>query len=73
MAREVKAGRWLFRISDNQRDLQKASVGSRCYSHSWTAPNGERILELYAMGEEVYINTDRRSYVRQKSGCMIVL
>lgn len=68
MAKEVKAGNWLFRISDNQRELQKASLGSSSYSHVWSAPNGERILDILANGEDVVINTDRYNYVRSKSG-----
>ena len=68
MAREVKAGSWLFRISDNQKELQKASLGSSSYSHLWSAPNGERILDLSASGEDVVISTDRHTYVRSKSG-----
>lgn len=68
MAREIKAGNWLFRISDNQKELQRASMGSSCYSHLWSAPNGERILDISASGEDVVINTDRHNYVRAKSG-----
>jgi hypothetical protein len=68
MAKEVKAGNWLFRISDNQRDLQRASLGSSSYSHVWSAPNGERILDILAKGEDVVINTERNNYVRSKSG-----
>lgn len=68
MAREVKAGSWLFRISDNQKELQKASLGSSSYSHLWSAPNGERILDLIANGDDVVISTDRHTYVHSKSG-----
>ncbi|MBR6087737.1 MAG: hypothetical protein IKP84_07645 [Prevotella sp.] len=68
MAKEVKAGNWLFRISDNQKELQRASLGSSSYSHVWSAPNGERILDILAKGEDVVINTDRHNYVRSKSG-----
>ena len=68
MAREVKAGSWLFRISDNQKELQRASTGSSSYSHIWSAPNGERILDLSANGEDVVISTDRHTYLRTKSG-----
>lgn len=68
MARECKAGNWLFRISDNQRELQRASLGSSSYSHIWSAPNGERILDINAKGEDVDIQTDRHNYVRLKSG-----
>ena len=68
MAREVKAGSWLFRISDNQKELQRASLGSSSYSHLWSAPNGERILDLIANGDDVVISTDRHTYVRSKSG-----
>ena len=68
MAKEVKAGNWLFRISDNQRDLQRASLGSSSYSQVWSAPNGERILDINAKGDEVLIQTDRHNYVRSKSG-----
>ena len=68
MAREVKAGNWLFRISDNQKELQRASLGSSGYSRVWSAPNGERILDILAKGEDVVISTDRHNYVRSKSG-----
>ena len=68
MARECKAGSWLFRISDNQRELQRASLGSSSYSHLWSAPNGERILDISAKGEDVEIQTDRHTYVRKKDG-----
>lgn len=68
MAREVKAGSWLFRISDNQKELQRAALGSSSYSHLWSAPNGERILDLIANGDDVVISTDRHTYVRSKSG-----
>lgn len=68
MAKEVKAGNWLFRYSNDQKELQRATVGSSSYSRVWSAPNGERILDLTAKGEDVEISTDRRTYVRTKSG-----
>ncbi len=68
MAREIKAGNWLFRISDNQKELQRAGLGSSSYSHVWSAPNGERILDILANGEDVAISTDRHNYIRSKSG-----
>lgn len=69
MARECKAGSWLFRINpSNDKELQRASIGSTSYSQVWTAPNGERILDINAKGDEVLIQTDRRNYVRSKSG-----
>ena len=69
MARECKAGNWLFRINpSNDKELQKASLGSSRYSHIWSAPNGERILDIIAKGDEVLIQTDRRNYIRSKSG-----
>jgi len=69
MARECKAGSWLFRINpSNDKELQKASIGSSSYSHLWSAPNGERILDINAKGEDVEISTDRRTYLRTKSG-----
>lgn len=69
MARECKAGSWLFRINpSNDKELQKASLGSSSYSHIWSAPNGERILDIIAKGDEVLIQTDRRNYIRSKSG-----
>ena len=68
MAREVKAGNWLFRISDNQKEFQRAPMGSSSYCHVWAAPNSERILDILARGEEVDIFTDRHNYVRSKSG-----
>lgn len=69
MARECKAGSWLFRINpSNDKELQKASLGSSSYSHIWSAPNGERILDIMAKGDEVLIQTDRRNYIRSKSG-----
>lgn len=69
MARECKAGNWLFRINpSNDKELQKASLGSSSYSHIWSAPNGERILDIIAKGDEVLIQTDRRNYIRSKSG-----
>lgn len=66
MAREIKAGNWLFRISDNQRELQRGTNSG--YSHLWSAPNGERILDISAKGEDVEIQTDRHTYVRKKDG-----
>ena len=68
MAKEVKAGNWLFRYSNDQKELQRATVGSSSYSRVWSAPNGERILDLTAKGEDVVISTDRHTYVRTKSG-----
>ena len=69
MARECKAGSWLFRINpSNDRELQKASMGSTSYSHIWSAPNGERILDIIAKGDDVVISTTRHTYVRSKSG-----
>ncbi len=68
MAKEIKAGAWLFRISDNQRDLQRCSIGSSSFSHLWSAPIGEHILDIYVSGEDVIINTNRHNYVRLKSG-----
>ena len=69
MARECKAGSWLFRINpSNARELQRASTGSTSYSLVWSVPNGERILDIMAKGEDVAIQTDRHNYVRSKSG-----
>lgn len=69
MARECKAGSWLFRINpNNEKELQRASLGSTSYSQVWTAPNGERILDINANGDDVDIQTDRHNYVRSKSG-----
>lgn len=69
MARECRAGSWLFRINpSNDRELQRASMGSSSYSHIWSAPNGERILDINASGDEVVIDTNRHTYVRSKSG-----
>ena len=69
MARECKAGTWLFRINpSNDKELQRASLGSTSYSRLWSAPNGERILDISSRGEEVLINTDRHDYIRSKSG-----
>ncbi len=68
MARECKAGSWLFRIDpSNDKQLQRASIGST-YSLLWTAPNGERIFDIESNGEDVIIQTDRHCYVRSKSG-----
>lgn len=69
MARECKAGSWLFRINPkNEKELQRAPVGSTSYSQVWSAPNGERILDINAKGDEVLIQTDRHNYIRSKSG-----
>ena len=68
MAREIKAGSWLFRISDDQKQLQRAPLGSSSYSSCWSAPGGERILDIMANGEDVAISTDRHDYIRRKSG-----
>lgn len=69
MAKECKAGSWLFRINpSNDKELQRASMGSSSYSHLWSAPNGERILDINAKGEDVLISTDRHNYIRSKSG-----
>ena len=69
MARECKAGNWLFRINpSNEKELQKASLCSTSYSQVWSAPNGERILDINPKGDEVLISTDRHNYVRSKSG-----
>lgn len=67
MANECRVGAWVFRInpSDN-RQLQRATTGS--FSLVWTAPNGERILDIHAHGDDVVIETDRHSYQRNKSG-----
>lgn len=73
MARAVKAGSWVYRISDNQRELQKSPVGTNSYSYIWSAPNGELILDLDAMGEEVCIYTDRHMYVRHKNSEKLLL
>lgn len=69
MAREIKAGSWLFRISDDQKELQRAATPGS-YSRCWSAPNGERILDISANGEDVAISTDRHNYIRRKSGCV---
>ena len=69
MARECKAGSWLFRINPkNEKELQRAPVDSTSYSQVWSAPNGERILDINAKGDEVLIQTDRHNYIRSKSG-----
>ncbi|MBO5541251.1 MAG: hypothetical protein J5980_09930 [Muribaculaceae bacterium] len=47
--------------------MQRATIGGG-YSLLWTAPNGERILDIHARGDEVVIETDRHDYVRTKSG-----
>ncbi len=68
MARECRTGTWLFRINpSDDRQLQRATIGGS-YSLLWTAPNGERILDIHARGDEVVIETDRHDYVRTKSG-----
>ena len=54
MAQTVKAGAYLYRINS--------------FSHIWSAPNGERILDIIAKGDEVFISTTRHTYVRSKSG-----
>ena len=69
MASECKAGSWMFRINpSDSKQLQRATVGSSSYSHLWSAPNGERILDISARGEDVEICTDRHTYIRTKSG-----
>lgn len=69
MARECKAGSWLFRINpSNDKELQRASLGSTSYSLVWSAPNGERILDINPQGDDVLIQTDRHNYIRSKSG-----
>lgn len=69
MARECKAGNWLFRIDPkDEKKLQRAPVCSSSYSHLWSAPNGERILDIIARGEDVVIETTRHTYIRNKNG-----
>lgn len=69
MASECRAGNWLFRINpSNNRELQRASTGSTSYSQVWSAPNGEKILDIVSKGDDVLIKTDKRDYVRSKSG-----
>ena len=69
MARECKAGNWLFRIDPkDEKKLQKAPVCSSSYSHLWSAPNGERILDIIARGDDVVIETTRHTYIRNKNG-----
>ena len=69
MARECKAGNWLFRIDPkDEKKLQRAPVGSSSYSHLWSAPNGERILDVTSRGEDVVIETTRHTYIRNKNG-----
>ncbi len=69
MAQAVKAGAYLYRINpSNDRELHRASMGSSSFSHIWSAPNGERILDIIAKGDEVFISTTRHTYVRSKSG-----
>ena len=72
MGNACKAGAWLFRINPkNDRELQKASIGSSSYSFLWSAPNGEHILDISPKGEDVLIQTDRHNYIRQKSGGIV--
>lgn len=69
MAQECKAGDWLYRIDpSNNQKLQKRSTGSSSYGFLWMAPNGERILDISPVGDELRISTDRRNYIRKKSG-----
>jgi len=70
MARECNAGgSWLFRINpNNDKELQIRSTGSSTYNHLWSAPNGERILDIMANGKDVVISTDKRTYIRRSSG-----
>ncbi len=68
MARGINVGSWLFGISDNQKELLRRTNGSATYSHLWSAPNGGRILDISARGDDVIINTDRHTYIRTKSG-----
>lgn len=69
MARECKAGNWVFRIDPgNDAKLQRAAGSSSSFSQVWAAPNGERILGISAKGEEVVIETNRHKYVRNKNG-----
>ena len=59
----------MFRINpSDSKQLQKAAAGSSSFSHLWSAPNGERILDISARGEDVEISTDRHTYIRTKSG-----
>ena len=69
MAQECKVGTNLYRINPgNNKELQVRSIGGSSYSRHWTAPNGERILDINASGDELMISTDRHNYVRKKSG-----
>lgn len=69
MAQECRIGTWLFRIDpSNNTRLQRGNTGSTSYSHLWAAPNGERILDLATRGNDLVIETDRRTYVRNSSG-----
>lgn len=69
MARECKAGNWVFRIDpSNDAKLQRAASSSSSFSQVWAAPNGERILDISAKGEDVVIETNRHKYVRNKNG-----
>lgn len=69
MAQTVKTGSYLYRINpSNDRELQRSSMGFSSYSHIWSAPNGERILDIIAKGDEVFISTTRHTYVRSRSG-----
>ena len=70
MARECKAGNWLFRIDPkDEKEFQRATIGSTSFSLYWTAPNGERIINLVPNGNgEIIIETDRHTYVLGKHG-----
>ncbi len=69
MGNVCKAGSWVFRINpSDSRQLQRASVGSSSFSHLWSAPNGERIVDLSPRGDDLEISTDRHTYIRSKSG-----
>ena len=70
MARECRIGAWLFRINpSNDRQLQRATIGGG-FSLLWTAPNGERIIDIYSFDDNVLIDTDRHDYIRYKSGVL---
>lgn len=70
MAKECRTGAWLFRINpSNDRQLQRATVGGG-FSLLWTAPNGERIIDIYTFDDNVLIDTDRHDYIRYKSGVL---
>ena len=69
MAQECKVGGWLYRIDpSNNKKLQSRSVGSSNYAGFWMAPNGEKIFDISASGDDLLISTDRHNYVRKKSG-----